>query len=115
MGKIVVEDLTDPKTVRERFVENLANSTYFATVQSGFASGMSLEEIVISVLLTAADIEIYSKAVGLLDESKLETLKAKALEMAVARQKSLEDRGLADMIRKHVADSKERPDGKQDK
>lgn len=108
---IIFEDHTDPKTVRESYIESLADSLYYAAARGGFAMGMSLDEIIVSMLLTAADVTVYSKAIGLIDEQKFVQLETKAKEMAEARQKSLEDRGLLDAMKQHVIESRKKPEG----
>lgn len=113
MGKIIFEDRTDPKAAREQYIESLADSLYYAAAHNGFAIGMTLDEIVISILLTAADITVYSKAIGLIDDQRFAELEAKAKEMAEARQKSLDERGLLDAMKQYLAESRKKPGGQE--
>jgi len=108
MGKILVEDRTDPDSIREDHIETLADSLYYVATQSGVTMGMSVDEIVVSILLVAADITVYSKAIGLVDEQRLVELEVKATEMAEARQKNLEDHGFLDLMREHLSESRGR-------
>lgn len=112
MDKIIFEDLTDSKAVRNQYVEKLADSLYQNAAQIGLALGMNLEEVVAAMLLTACDVRVYSKAVGLIDETVFAELETRASELAEARCKRLDEGGVLDTCRKFVAEMhKKRDDG----
>lgn len=64
MSKIIVEDLTDPKAIRDPYVEKMADYMYYYAAQTGAALGMSMEEVAAAITWVSTGVWIADRSRG---------------------------------------------------
>jgi hypothetical protein len=100
MSKILIEDLTNNCNIEQ--VNKLAAAIFQSASAVGLSMAMNAEEILLALLFSAKDMELYSLFVGIVTEDKLLDLNNKALELAKIKLKEWESNDIIKEIKEAI-------------